>query len=237
MKLALSLSTRQVSRAFFWVIFFLVASGLTVQVAKYGFGYRQEWTRWFNLDREYNLPSFYSSVVLAWSGVLLRSIARCPPPNTSPQQQQSWGLLSVIFFALALDEWFSLHELLIVPDLAKWANLPGFLRQIWVIPAVVIVALFLQRFWQFWRNLPRQLRWRMALSGGIYLFGALGMEMVGSAYADLEGQQNLIYALMTVLEEMAEMVGIAIFVRTLLAYWLSYREAWSATLTTTVSIT
>ena len=42
------------------------------------------------------------------------------------------------------------------------------------------------------------------------------MEMVGGAYADLEGQQNLVYALLTVVEEVLEMGGMILLLRALL---------------------
>ena len=42
------------------------------------------------------------------------------------------------------------------------------------------------------------------------------MEMVGGAYADIEGQQNLVYALLTVVEELLEMGGVILLLRALL---------------------
>ena len=44
------------------------------------------------------------------------------------------------------------------------------------------------------------------------------MEMIGSYWTDLEGQQNLIYALMATLEEVMEMIGIIVFIYGLLSY-------------------
>lgn len=44
------------------------------------------------------------------------------------------------------------------------------------------------------------------------------MEMVGGAYAHLNGQQNLTYALLATLEEMMEMSGLVVFIYGLLRY-------------------
>ena len=42
--------------------------------------------------------------------------------------------------------------------------------------------------------------------------------MVGSYYAELEGQQHLTYALLTSLEEAMEMIGTVVFIYGLLFY-------------------
>ena len=42
--------------------------------------------------------------------------------------------------------------------------------------------------------------------------------MVGSYFAELEGQQHLTYALLAVLEEVMEMLGIIVFIYALLFY-------------------
>jgi hypothetical protein len=52
----------------------------------------------------------------------------------------------------------------------------------------------------------------------LYIGGALGLEMLGSYYAELEGQQHLTYALLTILEEAMEMMGTVVFIYGLLFY-------------------
>jgi hypothetical protein len=217
MQLKLSLSARQLLGLLLTVVALLAAAGTAVQVAKYGFQYREGWTRLWNLDREYNLPSLFSTLLLAGCAVLLRAIAQ-RAAATGDRWLYSWRLLSAIFVGLALDEWFSIHEILIIPDLAKWANLPGFLKQIWVIPAAILVTLGAWKFWPFWLHLPPKLRWRSLIAGVTYVSGALLMEMIGGIYSEIDGQQNLAYALLTVVEEVAEMLGTTLFLWALLVH-------------------
>lgn len=217
MQFKVSLSARRVLFLLLVTVALLTAAGTAVQVAKYSFQYREGWTRMFNLDREYNLPSLFSTLLLAGCAVLLRAIGQQATAAADPWDK-SWRFLSAIFAFLAADEWFSIHEILIIPDLAKWANLPGFLKQIWVIPAAILVSLGAWKFWPFWLKLPTKLRWRSLVAGVVYVAGALLMEMVGGEYSDLDGQQNLGYALLTVVEEVAEMLGITLFLWALLVH-------------------
>ena len=117
---------------------------------------------------------------------------------------------------LAADEFLGLHEILIIPDLAKWLGLPGFLRPLWVIPGAIAVLWGIWKFGPFWQQLPTKLKRRSLVAGILYITGALGLEMVGGAYADIEGQQNLVYALLTVVEEVLEMSGMILLLRALL---------------------
>ena len=229
MQFKVSLSARRVLFRLLVSVALLTAAGTAVQVAKYGFDYREDWLRMFNLDREYNLPSLFSTLLLAGCAVLLRAIGQRATAAADPWDR-SWRLLSTIFAVLAADEWFSVHELLIIPDLAEWANLPGFLKQIWVIPAAILVSVGAWKFWPFWLNLPTKLRWRSLVAGVVYLSGALLMEMIGGEYADLDGQQNLGYALLTVVEELAEMLGTTLFLWALLVHLGSWSGQVSLTL-------
>ncbi len=53
----------------------LVAIGTAVQIGKYGFNYRADWMRIFNLDREMNLPSWYSALMLGFCALVLKTIS------------------------------------------------------------------------------------------------------------------------------------------------------------------
>jgi hypothetical protein len=202
---------------------FLTICGLAVQIAKYVYNYREEWTRFFNLDREFNLPTFYGSLTLLFCALLLRLIAYRKEINQEPYSKQ-WKILAVIFAILALDEFTAIHEILIIPDLADKLGLPGFLRPLWVIPATILVIIFISKYWRFTMKLPKTTRFYFILAAIVYIGGALGMEMIGGFYAEIAHQQSLGYALITVAEEVMEMVGIIIFSYGLLKYLQKYRE-------------
>ena len=217
MKFTLTIFPRKIAILLTSFVSFLTISGVAVQISKYVYHYRADWTRLFNLDREFNLSSWYSCLTLLFCALLLKIIAD-KKKYEADVFARKWKILSTIFVLLAIDELLSIHEILIIPDLAKILNLPGFLRQIWVIPGAIIVIIFLKKYYKFTINLPKRTRFHFISAAFMYIGGALIMEMIGGAYSENNGQQNLIYALMTNVEEVLEMTGIIIFIYGLLYY-------------------
>ena len=222
MQLKISISLRAVVKYLvFGVVFFaLVSTG--IQIGKYVFDYRADWTTMFNLDRELNLPTWYSSFMLGGCSILLRIIA-IAKKNNSDRYTKDWQLLSLIFCLLAIDEVLSIHEILIIPEVSKALNLPWFLHSMWVIPGTIFVLWFARRYSKFSQHLPYKSRQHFFGAAFLYVGGALVMEMVGSYIAEAEGQQNLLYAMTATLEEIMEMMGIIVFIYGLLYYlrdWL-----------------
>ncbi|MEG3932659.1 MULTISPECIES: hypothetical protein [unclassified Microcoleus] len=118
----------------------------------------------------------------------------------------------------------SLHEILIINDLGKALHLGGFFYFIWVIPGALFVVVTGLAYLKFLLHLPRKTRDCFLLAGSIYVGGALGMEMVTGYYADAVGQRNLMYGLMTSVEEIMERVGVIVFIYALLSYIGSHLE-------------
>ena len=198
------------------VVFFAVVS-TGIQIGKYVFDYREGWTRLFNLDREFNFPTWYSALMLGFCALLLRIIA-LGKQQKSDRFARDWQLLSVIFVWLAIDEVLSIHEILIIPEVSEALNLPWFLHSMWVIAGIIFVAWFIKRYLPFVRRLPSDSKKHFILAASIYIGGALIMEMVGSHLAESQGQQYLPYALVATAEEIMEMLGIVTFIYGLLYY-------------------
>lgn len=217
MQFTLAISPKIIAQRLLWGVLLLTLLSIPVQIGKYIYGYRADWTRMINLDREMNLPTWYTALMLAFCAVLLGAIAS-GKKRQDDRYSRYWRILAIIFWGLAIDEVFSLHEILIIPDLAKTLNLPGIWRSTWVIPGTIVVIVFVQKYWKFVKHLPPSSRRHFLWAALFYIGGALGMEMVGSQYASWEGQQNLIYALLATLEEVMEMIGVIIFIYGLLHY-------------------
>lgn len=198
-------------------VLILTMISIAIQIAKYVFDYRSDWMATFNLDREMNFPTWYSALMLAFCALLLTAIATGKNIQHD-HYYRHWKLLSILFWLLAVDEVLSIHEILIVPDLAKALKLPWFLHSMWVIPGAIAVLIFAQQYWKFTLHLPKRSRYHFTLAAILYIGGALGMEMLGSYYAELEGQQHLTYALLANLEEVMEMMGTIVFIYGLLLY-------------------
>jgi hypothetical protein len=207
------------------VILSIISTG--IQFGKYVYQApwaRSDWANFLNLDREMNLPTWYSTFMLACSAMLLGLIAR-GKHGEQDRFWRRWQLLSWIFWFLAADEILSIHEVLIIPKVANALHLPWFLHSMWVIPGMVLVGVFLWKYWPFTRSLPRRSRQHLAIAAGLYIGGALGMEMVGSYVAELQGQQHLPYALLATVEEVMEMMGIVVFIYGLLDYMATWIPA------------
>ena len=211
------LSLRRLVIILLVVLTILAIASSAVQVGKYVYDYREDWTRMINMDREMNLPTWYEAALLAGSAFLLGLIAT-RKQELADRFSQDWRLLSRIFYFLAFDEVAGIHELFIIPDLADRLNLPWFLHSTWVIPGSIAVGLFVRRFWRFARHLDRHSRRWFIGSLSCFVFGIIGMEMVGSTYAQWQHQQSLGYAMLATLEEVIEVLGMIAFIYSLLNY-------------------
>lgn len=172
--------------------------------------------RFFNLDDEYNLPTLYAFLSLLLCGILILIIAVFNKKARKPFSLH-WTMLSVIFFLIAIDEILVLHEQ-VSGLLSTVFHTSGILYFLWVVPAGIFVILFLIFYARFIFGLPTKSRISFVLAGGIYVIGALGFEFIGGGLHTSIGDQNLTYGLVTNVEEIFEMVGIAIFIYALLDY-------------------
>lgn len=155
-----------------------------------------------SLSAEGNLPTWWASILLFSCGLTLASIARA-----AELSRPHWWGLAVIFFYMSLDEAAQLHEELG----AIFGEGEGVLYFTWVIPAVVIVAAVLAVYARFLWRLEARSRARFLIAGGIYVGGALVMELPLGWWADTHGQGTLGYALIDFVEETMEMVGASSF--------------------------
>ncbi len=211
------LSLRRLVIILLAVLTLLAIASSAVQIGKYVYDYREDWTRMINMDREMNLPTWYEAALMSASGFLLGIIAQ-RKQELQDRFSRDWRLLSRIFYLLAIDEIVGIHELFIVPDLAEKLNLPWFLHSTWVIPGMVAVGFFIRRFWRFGKHLEPKTRWWFIGSIGLFIAGVIGMEMVGSTYAQWQHQQSLGYAMIATLEEVIEICGMIAFIYALLNY-------------------
>lgn len=172
----------------------------------------------FNLNEEKNVPAIYSSLILLFSGVILYAISL---HKKSPKDKyyRHWLCLSIIFFYLALDEAVSIHENLEAQFLLDKDHI--LYDDSWVIVLSVLVAIFVLSYSKFLQHLPRVSRKMFVLSGFIYIFGCMGMEVVGSFTQEFYGKASMVHAMATTIEEFLEMSGIVLFIHSLLSYLAS----------------
>jgi hypothetical protein len=170
----------------------------------------------FDLDKENNVPTFYSSLALLFSAILLWLIASIHRAKKS-SSYLSWLGLSIIFGYLSIDEIASIHELLLNP-VRNSLHTTGLLYFAWVIPYGILFVFFATAYLRFLLRLPRKTKVLFIVSGTAFVLGALGFELLGSLQFTLHGLNNLTYSILYTCEECLEMVSIAIFIYALLDY-------------------
>ncbi|MGH8064840.1 MAG: hypothetical protein ACRERE_06275 [Candidatus Entotheonellia bacterium] len=206
----------------------LVICGLTIasvagQFAKYVLGYTTlgGLIPLFDLNLEQNIPTWYSSAQLLLCAIFLWMIAWATR-NDGDRAVWYWGILAIILLGLSLDETAGLHEL-IGKRLRSILRSEGVLRYPWVIPGAVFVLIFIVAYMRFFIKLPPKIRRLIGMAGTIYVWGALGMELIEGYYASLySGQESMSFAILATIEEVCEMTGVLIFMYALLLYISTY---------------
>lgn len=171
----------------------------------------------FHVADEANITSWYSAVLLLMSAFLLGVIAAVKHQQKSPYARH-WTFLGLIFLYLSMDEASRIHELV-----GFWLHdllgTSGIFYYAWVIAVIPILLVLLVLFFNFLKDLPPRFRLLFIVSGVVFVFGALGMEMIGSIFRGTTfGIQKLFEAVSITFEEFLENAGIVIFIYALLAY-------------------
>ena len=175
----------------------------------------------FNLDVEKNVPSVYSALLLASSGYLLILIAT----KTSSLKNKfatHWLFLGIVFVFLAADEFFVIHEDWMNP-IRENLNTSGLLYFAWIIPYIIFIIILFLAYLKFLKSLPRNICIKFIASGALYIFGGIIIESFGGKYMESHfWQKDNIYFAMITFEEMFEIIGISLFLYTLLIYIQKY---------------
>jgi hypothetical protein len=213
-----SFSIRKIVSLLGWVVLVLVSLNLLGQFYRYFFdsnSFRRIILLFF-VDKEGNIPSFYSALALLFCSLLLAIIAI----SKKIEKDYSviyWRGLSLIFLYLSIDEAASIHELSMYP-FRNALGAKGFLYFTWIIPFGVLVLIFIGLYSKFVFSLPKKIKILFVTAASIFLFGSLGMEAIGGFQADEVGMGNFLYSMIVTLEESLEMIGILVFIYALMQY-------------------
>ncbi len=170
----------------------------------------------FDLNREQNIPTLFSTMQLLLASLLLAIVFSIARRESNPDRFY-WAGLSLIFACLGADEFCEWHERLIEP-MRRVFHPTGALSFAWVIPYSALLLLFGLGYARFWWRLPPPTRQRFAVAGVIYVGGGIVLEMVGAEIFTLAGWQNLPYDMETMVEEGMEMSGVALFICAILGH-------------------
>ncbi|MCG8583936.1 MAG: hypothetical protein MI757_04400 [Pirellulales bacterium] len=200
------------------VVAVLAVLSLAGQVSRFWLGHPhlQGFVPAFYLDYESNVPTCYSSAALMFAAILTATIAWAMCATRAPYRVH-WCVLALLRAMMSIDEVAMLHEYPIYP-LRKTFNAGGFLYYTWVVPAIVFVTLLGFAYWQFLWHLPASTRRQFIIAACLYFGGAIGVEMLSGVRADVYGEDNMGYALITTVEEVLEMLGVVVLIAALAAY-------------------
>lgn len=177
----------------------------------------------FNLDREHNIPTYFSALQMLLAAGLLGLIAAAKF-QVRGRFARSWAVLAIIFVYLAIDEVMTLHERLAEPigEAVQVSPLLNFFP--WLIAAIPLVLVFAAVYMRFLLHLPRKTLLLIALAGIMYVFGAIAFELMGGWYTLNFGVSKQVRFILYTFEETFEMLAIVMFVYALLDYMQSQAE-------------
>ena len=193
------------------VIAIVALAGLAVEIGEDALGLDDPYDllELFSLSYEANVPTWLSAYMHATSAILLALIASGRRQSGAPFIRHWWGL-SYVFAYISIDEFVQIHE-----EMNAWFELSGALYFGWVIPATILVSIFVLSYWRFLTHLPRMTRFRFIRAGAVFVGGAMGVELILGYWTDLHGSHNLGYAIIDWVEESMEMVGAGLFLTAL----------------------
>lgn len=170
-----------------------------------------------HVDREGNLAAWISSFVMLLSAIVAWSIAESGR-DADRTSRTGWRLVALALLLMSIDEAAQLHEWigsLVQPALPNW----GFLYFGWVAVGLIVIAAATPFFIRFVRTLPTVTRLHLVAGAGIFLFGAVGVEMVTAMYmASAENKLSLTYITLSHIEEFCEMIGLIVVLKGLMGF-------------------
>src|SRR5919202_2608167 len=171
----------------------------------------------FSLDKEANVPSWFSSALLLTAAAMLAVVALDALARKS-RWGRHWAGLSVGSVVLSMDETSEIHE-----RIGSWLrahlNLHGPLHYAGVIPMLAVALFVGVTYVRFLRALPRRTLLGILLAAAIYITGAAGVEAASGWWAEGHGSKSTALLLVSTVEENLEMFGPLLFTLVVLAYF------------------
>lgn len=169
----------------------------------------------FDASSEANIPTYFSSLILFISAVILYVIYNTAPKGVGIKKY--WRVLMIIFAWLSVDETASIHEQF--GKIGKTLHLhSGYLYYSWIIPYILFAIIAFFFFLRFLFKLPYATRILFIISGIIYTGAATCFELFEGNIAKKYGPNTLNDLLLSATEEFLEMTGVIIFIYALLRY-------------------
>ncbi|MDP3854538.1 hypothetical protein [Phenylobacterium sp.] len=197
-------------RLFAWHLLLILALAVANVVTALADG-AGEPSQFFRMAFESNLPTFCATLALLATALVAWRLATTP--NLAADESRAWMVFAALFSFMTLDEAAQVHE-----KLNSFGDrTAGMFSSIGVFPYALVALTLGVWLFRFWLRQKPLVRLGLASGGLIYVFSAVGLEMVQNAERAVGTSQSLpkMLALVTG-EETGEMIAVAIFLRTFL---------------------
>lgn len=168
----------------------------------------------FWLDSEENIPTLYQCSALFAASALCILIAR-RTARAGATHAPWWYVVAGIVAFLGIDEGARLHESLGEAIKATFGTTFGASWSLVYVPAALALLAALA---PFLLRLPARTLRLLVLSGAVYVAGSVVLEIIGQLESGFFGQANPVYAALATLEEVLEMLGVALLIFALLEH-------------------
>lgn len=170
----------------------------------------------FKMDGEKNLGTYFSAINLLTASLLLFIIYKLHK-NRGIGDSHYWLVLSIVILALSIDEVACAHELLVEP-VRDYFEIEHLFYFAWVIPGIIICAVLAIYFSKFYLNLPARYKKLFGISAFLLIGGAIGMEIIDGYLYSFVQERTLGYSALATIEESMEMLGVILFIYSLIQY-------------------
>lgn len=212
----IAIDSKRLTAWLVWAVALLTLAHLAGKLCSY-LDYRSGLITIFDMDREMSVPTLFSTVGLLACALLFGVVATAIKRRGLPFVLH-WRGLAVIFVFLAVDESVSLHERL-TPLVHRWIDTS--VQYAWVIPYGLVLVALAVVYARFLLAIPPGPRYLFVAAAGIYVTGALLLEIPAGFEAVAHGETTLRFTILATFEELLELVGIVVLIRALTSYLTS----------------
>ncbi|MFW5696723.1 MAG: hypothetical protein ACOCXR_02945 [Phototrophicaceae bacterium] len=165
----------------------------------------------FELNSHITISTWYALILFLIAAIFAGFITL---DHTQRRQSftRHWGYLTIVFVLMCIDEFANLHNLVLngVGDFMGGGD--GIFYYAWVIPGLLIVAGFALFFLPFFIRMPPTPRNGIAGGLALFVFGAVGAEMITSWFISNYDLLVLHVLLLTTVEELTEKIGMCVVI-------------------------
>jgi len=180
----------------------------------------------FDFGQEGNFINWYQSATL-FSCALLAGITAFLNRHGGRPRTALWVLMALAMTFVAVDEGSQIHDRTLNAVIAaltgeeaaeKSGEDGAFGSSKWMLVYVPALIALVALYFRFFCALPKRTRWGFGISAALYIGGAVGVELLFEEFSALGGGDTLGSFALDAASELGEMLGVAVFASTLIAY-------------------